>query len=332
VSVGAGAMKDLTIIIVSWNVEKVLVECLESIYQNLKDISFEIIVVDNNSSDNTRNAIHSSFPDITLIENSRNVGFAPANNQAIPLSQGRYILLLNPDTLIIGNAIQQMIHYAESHPAVGLVGPRLESSNGEIQYVSGRSFSTPLTYLWYMSFLGQIFPKNKTFGKLYMTYWDHTSSKELDVITGAAMLIPRQTLLDVGILDETYPMYLEDTDYCYRVHKAGKKVYYLAESRIVHYGGQSSKQAFLDTKLMILEAHRLFYWRYSGRVKARIFKLVVISVGIIRLPVLSMVKLWEWISGSCSVKVKRINLKGEISAILWGLGLIKPKEITAIKP
>jgi O-antigen biosynthesis protein len=324
-------LKDVTIIIVSWNVEELLIECLKSIYANAEGLSLEIIVVDNNSSDGTVDSIRAGFPGVRIIENRENVGFAAANNQAFPLCEGRYILLLNPDTQIVGDAIQKMIRFADSNLDFGLVGPRLEFSNGEIQFVSARSFPTPVSYFWYTSFLGQVFPKSRIFGKYYLTYWDHRTSREVDCITGAAMLIPRKTLSKVGVLDESHAMYLEDADYCCRVVKAGGKIYYLADARVIHHGGKSSMQAFLDTRLMILDACRAFHERYGRKCDPQLFRIIVILAGFIRLPALSLVRFCSLFGLFRNRKVKRINLKGEISAILWGLGLIQPRQIQAVR-
>lgn len=323
-------MVDLSIVIVSWNVKELLVDCLNSITQNTEGLETEVVVIDNNSSDGTVETMRTHFPDIPLIANDTNMGFALACNIGISRCKGRNILLLNPDTVVLDGALKKMVGFADSHPEVGLVGPKLQSPDGGIQYYCARSFPTPLDWFWYYSFIGQMLPRSRIFGRLYLSYWDHADGRPVEAIAGAAMLIPRRTLQEVGLLDETLPMYLEDTDYCLRVHRV-RQVYYLAEATIIHHGGRSSSQAPFETKVLILEAHRLFFRRHGRSWDETLFRLAVVVASLIRLPVLGLVKLWSTMLRSGSAKVRRINLRSEVANSLWGLGLVDCPQIGNVK-
>lgn len=323
---------DLSIIIVNWNVKNLLAACLRSVLDTSKELVLEIIVVDNNSTDGTVDLVRREFPQVLLIANDANVGFAGASNQALAICRGSYILLLNPDTVVLDDALVRMVDFLESHPEIGLIGPRLQSPNGDIQYYCARSFPTPIDWFWYYSFIGQLFPGSRFFGTLHLSYWDHKNSRQVEALAGAAMLMPRQTLEEVGFLDEELPMYLEDIDYCYRVCMTGKQVYYLAEARIVHYGGQSSIKVPNETKILVLEAHTLFLRRYGRRFDALLFRLVVIAAELIRLPVLTSIKLWfATLSTEKSAKTSRIRLKSELISLAWGIGLVKSPKIENMK-
>ena len=160
---------DLSIVIVSWNVKDLLIACLESVFAACKALNVEIIVVDNKSSENTVTEIESRFPRARVIANDKNVGFAAANNQALMKCTGQYILLLNPDPIVVNDAIIRLITFMETHPDVGLVGPRLDLPNGEIQITCARSFPTPIDWFWYFSFIGQVFRTSTYFGRLYLS-------------------------------------------------------------------------------------------------------------------------------------------------------------------
>lgn len=323
---------DLSVIIVSWNVASLVTACLESVFLAARALTIEVIVVDNNSTDNTVEQVQTRFPQVQLIINHYNVGFAAANNQALAISRGRYILLLNPDTIVVEDSLVRMVNYAETHSDVGLLGPMLETPNGQIQYYCARSFPTPIDWFWYYSFIGQLFSGSRFFGRLYLSYWDHKCSRPVECLAGAAMLMPRQILQEVGFLDVEHPMYFEDIDYCYRVRMTGKQIYYLAEARVIHYGGQSSLQVADEATILILEAHTLFLRRYGRQLDALLFRLVVIAAESIRLPVLSGLKLWFTTLGtSKSAKVARIRPRSELISLVWGLGLVKSPKMEDMK-
>jgi GT2 family glycosyltransferase len=323
---------DLSIIIVSWNVKELLVACLHSIYQAADSIALEIIVVDNASIDGSADVVTQQFPNVQVIRNQENIGFPAANNQGLQICSGKFILLLNPDTIVVGDALRAMLQYVETHPEVGLLGPRLVSADGNIQYVCARSFPTPLSWFWHYSLLSRIFPRSRRLGELLLSYWDHTNNCPVDAIVGAAMLMPRRTLETVGFLDESHPMYLEDLDYCVRVHQQGQQVYYLSDAVIVHYGGQSSVQVSWETRLLSLEAHRLLFRRYPSLGTERNFRLATIIAGLIRAPLLVGAQIFRSLTKRSLPGEGMTNPRLELSMVGWGLGVMQPPQIRDVRP
>jgi len=248
-------MIDLSIIIVSWNIKDFLRRCLSSIYKNPPAGAFEIFVVDNNSNDGTVEMIKKEFPDAILIENNKNLGFARANNQALRVSKDRYALLLNPDTEVLAGTLDGLINFMDNHPFCGALGCKIVYSNGNLQR-SCRSFPTLLSEFWRNTTLDTLFPKNKLIGKYHIGYWEHNDIREVEQLMGACIMARRKTLEETGLLDEQYFMYYEEVDLCYRIKKAGWKIYFTPEAEIIHYAKQSSKQADVD---MLVERNKSLY-------------------------------------------------------------------------
>jgi len=234
-------MFDLSICIVNWNVEDMLKACLGSIYANTKDISFEVIVVDNNSSDGSVQMIKADFPQVTLIENKVNAGFTKANNQAIKISRGWNIIFLNPDTEIIGNALNKMVSFLNSRRNYGALGCKLLNTDGSLQR-SCRTFPTLEAMLYSALFLDSLFPKSRLFNKYFMTWWDFNEIMEVDQPMGSALMIKREILNKVGLFDENIFIWFDEVDLCYRIKEAGYKIFFTPEAQIKHHLSQSFKQ------------------------------------------------------------------------------------------
>ncbi|MBM4467019.1 MAG: glycosyltransferase family 2 protein, partial [Chloroflexi bacterium] len=233
---------DLSIVIVNWNVRDLLRICLHSIFQlPLSNFQREVIVVDNASSDGSVAMIEEEFPQVQLIANSENVGFTVGNNQGIAASRGRYILLLNPDTEIVGDALATMVEYMDEHPQVGALGPQLLNPNGSIQS-SRRRFPTMTTAFLESTILQQRFPDNAVLRRYYILDHPDDEIQEVDWVTGACLLARRKTVEEVGLLDEGFFMYSEELDWCRRAKERGWKVVYLPTARVIHHGAQSSEQ------------------------------------------------------------------------------------------
>lgn len=234
-------MIDVSIIIVNWNTCGITCDCLRSVYEQTKNVEFEIILVDNASSDDSVETIRKEFPEVVLIENSENRGFAAANNQGMEIARGRYILLLNSDTIVLDNAIEKTAAFADEHPGAGIVGCRV--LNGDLS-LQPNCFMYPsvLNMLLSGTFLYKIFSGSKFFGREGMTWWDFNEIRQVDVVRGCFMLVRRAAVEQVGVLDEDYFFYAEETDFCYRVKKAGWDILFTPDSEIIHLGGQSSKQ------------------------------------------------------------------------------------------
>jgi GT2 family glycosyltransferase len=232
---------DVSVLIVSWNTRDMLRDCLRSILNQTGQASLEVIVVDNASGDGSAAMVKTEFPQVILIENSRNRGFAAANNQGISIAIGRYILLLNSDTIILNNAITKTLAFADSHPEAAVVGCRVLNPNLTLQRTCFM-FPSLLNMLLSTTYMYKLFPRNRFFGRERMTWWNRDDVKDVDVVTGCYMLAHHKAIDEIGMMDERFFMYGEETDWCYRFKKAGWKILFTPDAEIVHFGGQSSKQ------------------------------------------------------------------------------------------
>ena len=251
-------MNELSIIIVNYNVKSYLEQALRSIQKALKGIASEIIVVDNASSDGSGAMVRQLFPDVMLIENQGNPGFAKANNQAIEQSQSEFICLINPDTLVQENIFRVCLDYMKSHPDVGMTGCKIINPDGTLQLACRRSIPTPWVAFTKVSGLSRLFPKSKLFGRYNLTYADPNEITEVEAISGSFMMVRRDVVEKIGGLDETFFMYGEDLDWCYRIGKAGWKIVYLPGTQMVHYKGRSTREASFDELRVFYEAMSLF--------------------------------------------------------------------------
>ena len=230
---------DVSIIIVNWNTCQVTCDCLRSIYEQTKGIAFEIILVDNASSDDSVGKIRQEFPQVIFIENAENRGFAAANNQAMKMSKGRHILLLNPDTIILDGAIQKSLNFAEKNPEAAVIGIRNEKPDGALD-MSCFQFASVKNLVISCFGLQSLFPKNRLWGRERYSWWDYLAIAEVDVVAGCYMLVRSDAIEQIGMLDEDYFMYGEEMDWCWRFKQKGWKVLYYPQAKIIHYGGMSA--------------------------------------------------------------------------------------------
>jgi GT2 family glycosyltransferase len=259
-------MTDVSVSIVNYNAREYLDRCLTSLYRNIMRHSFEVIVVDNSSNDGSTDLVRGKFPAAKLIVNSSNFGFIKANNIGIKNSRGRYVMCLNNDTEVLDSSIDKLIDFMDSNPDAGVSGPKLLNSDGTLQMQCRRGFPTLSNSLFYFSGLNRLFPRSKLFGGYLLTYLDDKNTVEVDSLCGAAMIVRREVIDKIGLMDESYYMYGDDIDWCYRIKKAGWKVYYLPDSEIVHYGGRggSRRQSYRN----IFEFHRamaVFYRKHYAK-------------------------------------------------------------------
>ena len=243
---------DLSICIVNWNTRTDLEQALASILNSDPGISIQVIVLDNASQDGSAQMVRERFPGVTLIESAENLGFARGYNRAASESTGRHVLILNPDTVVHQGALGTLTAYMDSHPHIAAAGPRLLNSDGSLQY-SCRRFPTPLAALFRNTVLGRLVGPDRFTRDYLMADWDHSSPREVDWISGAAMCIRRESWEKVGGFDEGFFMYAEDMDWCLRAHQACYQIHYVPEAAITHCIGRSSDQRPLA---MVVQFHR----------------------------------------------------------------------------
>ena len=231
---------DLSIIIVSYNTKELLVDCLKSIQKAFQFISAEVFVVDNNSSDRTVSLIKKKFPKIKLIANKQNLGFSKANNQAIREAQGKYILILNPDTRLMSDTIIKMIDFMQDNPQVAVSTCKVELPNGQLDRDCRRHFPTPWRAFCHFAGLSKIFATSQILDQYYYGYLPDDHQHEIDSCAGAFMMVRKSAIAKVGLFDEDFFFYGEDLDWCYRFKKAGFKIVYTPITKIIHYKGAAS--------------------------------------------------------------------------------------------
>ncbi len=267
------ARKDLSIAIVSYKTKKLLRECLSSIFSENRHINIEVFVADNCSNDGTVEMLQGEFPDVILIANNNNIGFAAASNQGLSAASGRYIMMLNPDTLIIDNALERLVAFLDGHNNVDIVAPRLLNADGSLQK-SCRSFPNILnmSLLYLFPFVNLNLPKP---AKYLTDFWDHGMSTYVDYAIGAALVLRKKCVEDIGYLDEKFFVYGEEKDYCYRLNQKGYRVYYLSNVDIIHYGGQSSA-VNAHSLLYLHQSHIYYINKHSGYFTGSLIKLILL--------------------------------------------------------
>jgi GT2 family glycosyltransferase len=251
-------MIDLSIIIVNYNVKEFLQNLIHSIEKASNNLSTEIIVVDNASTDGSVELIKSKFPSIILIENKSNLGFGKANNQGLKISNGNFILLLNPDTIVSEETFLKMIEFFKNNPEAGLATPKILNPDGSLQLGCRRSFPGPWTSFCKVTGLSNLLPNSRIFARYNLTYLPENQTNEVDAISGSFMMMKREVYEKVGGFDEQFFMYGEDLDLCYRIQKAGFKVFYVHSTQIIHYKGESTKRSDIDELRVFYEAMRVF--------------------------------------------------------------------------
>jgi GT2 family glycosyltransferase len=269
----------LSIVIVSYNTGEYLKRCLTSLYQNSSDLLREVIVVDNASNDGSVEMVEAGFPEVTLIRNASNLGYATAVNQGIRDSSGRHILILNPDIEVLDASVRELWEFMERTPDAGIAAGKLLNPDGSLQ-MSCRTFYTLPVVLLRRTLLGKIFPNSRLVREHLMLDWDHNSDREVDWVTGACMMVRREAYEGVGGMDERFFLYFEDVDWCYRMKKHGWKVYYVPSSIMKHHYRRESARLLPDKKLVshLLSTFRFYdKWGsalYSLKRERRVFSLL----------------------------------------------------------
>lgn len=260
---------DLSVVIVNYNVRPFLEQCLRSLYAASSGLTVEVFVVDNASRDDSAVYIRDHFPSVQLLVNDSNLGFGRANNQALQLASGRYLLILNPDTLLSEDTLTAMIDYLDRHPEVGAAGPKILDRYGRFDRSSKRGLPTPWVAFCKLAGLSALFPRSRLFGRYELLYLDPDQPARIDALAGSAMFVRREAYAATGGFDEDYFMYGEDIDWSYRIARAGWKVHYAPVARIIHFRGESTRRSDFDRDRAFYGAMQLFVAKhFHGRYPA----------------------------------------------------------------
>lgn len=270
----------LSIIIVNYNVKYFLQQCLQSVFDSSRSIhnnpfELEVFVVDNNSVDDSVEMVRSQFPQVRLIANNDNPGFAKANNQALRQCSGDYILLLNPDTLVEKETFAQCIEFFHEHSDCGGLSLRMVNGEGTFLKESKRGFPSPATSFYKISGLIKLFPRHPKFAAYYQGHIPDNQTQEVDILPGAFLMLSREAFNKIGLLDESYFMYGEDVDFSWRIHLAGFKNYYLPSARILHYKGECTRKGSMNYVYTFYNAMAIFSKRYFNGPGAHLFNILI---------------------------------------------------------
>jgi GT2 family glycosyltransferase len=255
---------DLTISIVNTDNRAMLVRCLRVLEQPAPKLALELFVVDNASTDGSAELLGREFPHVRVLENSERLGFAASHNRALAQGTGRYLIILNDDTAVLPGCFETMVRFMDAHPDAGACGAQLLNPDGSLQRTANR-FPTLLFGIFEALALNRLLPNNPIWRHNIYADWDRTTAREVDAVSGAALLIRQEALAQIGLLDPNFFIYSEEIDWCYRLHQRGWKVYYLPEARITHFGGQSTAarapQKFHD---IYWESFLYYYKKHYG--------------------------------------------------------------------
>ncbi|MCL5958656.1 MAG: glycosyltransferase family 2 protein [Chloroflexi bacterium] len=346
---------DVSIAVIAHRHREMLRDCLRSIQAFTHEAQYEIVVVDNAANDGSAEMLAREFPFIRVIRNKSPRGYATNCNAAIVSATGRYVLVLNDDVVVLPRStrlakvifsninekravlgsdvlgdpeasspgpIDEMVRFMDQNLDVGMAGPMIVGRDGEIQPQCARSFPSLRDEFFYHGRLNRLFPRSRLTGRYLMTYWDHRDSRDVDLLLGACMLVRRETIQQIGLLDERFRMYAEDVDWCYRAKKAGWRIRYLAEQRILHYGGQSTGDLkwFVEGTRSIDNYYRKHYTPFHGLIYRGIIRFVaapilLIKHGILKSPLHRRRDVWF----SCR------------DMILWRSKLSREEKVSAIR-
>ncbi|WP_409344209.1 glycosyltransferase family 2 protein [Paenibacillus sp. MBLB4367] len=266
---------DVSVLILNYNTRELTLQAIRSVRQSVTDFAYEIVLVDNASTDGAVEAVRREFPDVAVIVNDENVGFARANNQAIRVAEGRYVLLLNSDTVVQTDTLDIMIRHMDEQPEVGASGCKVVLPNGTLDKACLRGFPTPEASFYYAFGFSKLFPGNPRFSQYQLNHLNPDLPHRIDCLVGAFMLVRREAIEQVGVLDETFFMYGEDIDWCYRIKEAGWDISYYPLTRIIHYKGASSRR---KPAKIIYEFYRAMWVFHQKHYRKKYAKVVNFSV------------------------------------------------------
>jgi N-acetylglucosaminyl-diphospho-decaprenol L-rhamnosyltransferase len=274
-------MLDLSIVIVSWNVRDLLQRCLTSLASGAGSLAVETFVVDNASSDSSAVMVRSDFPSVIVIENAENLGFTRANNQALERSSGRYVLLLNPDTEIVSDALQTMTSFMDSNPQVGVLGPQLIFADHSVQS-SRRRFPELKTLFVESTVLQRFFAGSAVLRRFYVLDKAHDVMQDVDWVVGACLMARREAVQVAGLLDERFFMYSEEIDWCKRIKQKGWRVVYLPTAKVIHLEAQSSEQAVAAQHVYFQSSKVVYARKYFGAFRAQLLRCFLLATYVLQ--------------------------------------------------
>jgi N-acetylglucosaminyl-diphospho-decaprenol L-rhamnosyltransferase len=300
---------DVSIIIVNWNTRELLSQCLQSVYASQTTKEIEVWVVDNGSSDGSVEIVRENYPQVNLTVNIKNVGFAHANNQALKRSSGDTLMLLNPDTVVDQDAIENLVHFLESNSDVGVVGPRLLNPDRSLQ-VSAYPEPTLFREFWRMFHLDRL----NYYAEYPMDKWSDDQAREVDVLMGACMLIRREIFDQVGFMDEDFFIYSEEVDLCTRIRDYGWRLFWCPAAKVVHYGGQSTRQVQEEMFLQLYQGKIQYFRKHRSSIEVWLYKFILFIATLTRL-VLTPLAYFE----QSAKKSEHLELSSNYRRLLWSL-------------
>jgi GT2 family glycosyltransferase len=312
-----GSGFDLSIVIVTWNNEREIVDCLQSIRDYADELECEVFVVDNASVDATCRLIGEQFPEVHLVANAVNCGFPAANNRAFERAAGRYTLILNPDTILQPGTLRSCVEYLQTHADTGAVGSRLIYPTGETQYDGARRFPDLLTLFVESFYLHMLLPRVPFLGGTHMRHWDHLDSREIECLSGSFMLVRSEIVRELGGMNTDVFMFYEDMDFCFRIRRAGWKIYYLASVATVHLHG-ASKSGTVSS--LAGPTVWTFFRQHRGRAAAATCRGILLIRAVSRLAMgAALVGPWKALQPRRQTSLT--DLKSHWKLLKWALGL-----------
>ncbi len=304
----------LSVVIVNYNVKYFLEQCLYAVRKAKHNLAIDVFVVDNHSVDGSIEMLKEKFPEVILIENKDNVGFSVANNQAMKLAKGEYVLLLNPDTVVQEDTFVKVCDFMDAHPDAGGLGVKMIDGKGQFLPESKRGLPTPFVAFCKIVGLSALFPQSKKFGQYHLGFLDKNKTHVVDVLAGAFMLMRKTVLDEVGLLDETFFMYGEDIDLSYRIQLGGYQNYYFPDTQIIHYKGESTKKSSVNYVFVFYNAMIIFAEKHFSKSNAKLFSFLIniaiylraglaIAARFLRKMVLPFLDAATWYAGIYFIKI-----------------------------
>jgi len=306
---------DVSVIIVNWNTKDHLIKCLGSLVEEQGRYSQEVIVVDNASSDGSSDAVANQFPQVKLIRNNENLGFARANNIGIRVSTGQYVCLINSDVIVQNGCIEKLVEFMDKNSSAGLAGPRILNPDGSLQ-ISCRHFPSLWNNLCQVLGFNKLFPKSVFFSEPFMKYWAHDQIRKVDALSGCFWMVRRKALDEVGLLDEDFFFYGEDIDWCRRFHNAGWDVKFYPGAEAIHFGGASSSNAPIRFYLEMQRADLQYWEKHHGRLGQSAYWMIILLRQLVRLPGYVLIYIFR----SCAQTNAIFKLKRAFACICFLFG------------